>query len=582
MPALIVYLLKVNVALCLFYLTYRFLLRRLTFYYLNRFFLAFGILFSSIYPFIDLPGLFAKHEALSRQLIIIVPDWQTVAPIITQTKIITTFDYWQIPLTLFWIGVVFMTARLAVQFISLYKVHKDSNLANYNGQPYRSVKDNTNPFSFWQAIYLNPENHQSDELQSIIKHEQVHVEQWHTLDVLLAELSTVFYWFNPGVWLMKRAVKENLEFITDRKILQSGIDEKAYQYSLIRVSNLKQSSAIVNNFNFLTIKKRILMMNKKRSSKAQVTRYIILCPLVILLALVFTASKAELNSKTISSFVKKVLPKVLVSNIKPQIIVPVTHQKTIVKSDDTTRISQAIDTPLFSHHKNDFTVSANDSTIVNHKNNAITLYGAARLINQNDTLRGNYIQLKSKGELNLHKAIYVIISGNNKVFAKGDYKVKGLEAAKIDSINVLRSNDAVTQYGVEAKYGAVVIKMKPNVFTSAQPTMIQGSVIPPDDNEIIFVIVPNNKYNPMDYEAAYKQFSDNGFLLDIKGKVGGRSLTDSGTMMAIKISIKSKKTNAFASANYDITKMTDTKYAICIKANKKTGDVSITSENVLR
>jgi bla regulator protein BlaR1 len=67
-------------------------------------------------------------------------------------------------------------------------------------------------------------------------HEQVHVNQWHTIDILLAELSSIFYWFNPGIWLMKKAVRENIEFITDRKILNKGIDSKTYQYSLVSVS----------------------------------------------------------------------------------------------------------------------------------------------------------------------------------------------------------------------------------------------------------------------------------------------------------------------------------------------------------
>jgi len=302
MPALIVYLLKVNVALCLFYITYRFALRPLTFYYLNRFFLVFGIIFSSAYPFINLSALFVKHELLSRQLTTIVPDWHAVVPAIThQTQ---AFDYWQIAIALFWVGVVVMAMRLITQFFSLYRIYRSSNPAHHYGQYFRSVSGDLNPFSFWQDIYLNPEKHSDDELHTILAHEQVHVKEWHTLDVLLAELSTIFYWFNPGVWFMKQAVKENLEFITDRKILQGGIDEKVYQYSLVRVGGLMQGAEIVNNFNISTIKKRIMMMNKKSSSKANITRYVLL-PMVMLLVLVFTVSKAEINGNRISVLIKR-------------------------------------------------------------------------------------------------------------------------------------------------------------------------------------------------------------------------------------------------------------------------------------
>jgi bla regulator protein BlaR1 len=123
----------------------------------------------------------------------------------------------------------------------------------------------------------------------------VHVKDWHTLDILLAEISTICYWFNPGVWLMKKAVKENIEFITDRKILQGGIDSKAYQYSLLNVSIAETSSAgIANHFNFSTLKKRIKMMNAKKSSNLNLTRYAVLVPVVTVLLLVFSFSKAEL------------------------------------------------------------------------------------------------------------------------------------------------------------------------------------------------------------------------------------------------------------------------------------------------
>jgi hypothetical protein len=121
------------------------------------------------------------------------------------------------------------------------------------------------------------------------------VTEWHTLDILLAEISVIFYWFNPGVWLMKKAVRENIEFITDRKILQKGMDSKAYQYSLLNVSVAATASAgITNHFNFSTLKKRIKMMNTKRSSNVTLTRYAFLLPTVLICLFVFSVSKAEL------------------------------------------------------------------------------------------------------------------------------------------------------------------------------------------------------------------------------------------------------------------------------------------------
>ncbi|MGN6640428.1 MAG: hypothetical protein ACTHJ8_16075, partial [Mucilaginibacter sp.] len=99
-----------------------------------------------------------------------------------------------------------------------------------------------------------------------------------------------------------KAVKENIEFITDRKILQKGADSKQYQYSLLNVSMAGTPNNLVNNFNISTIKKRIIMMNARRSSRFSLTRYMVIVPAVILLLLVFSISKAAIAKKGIFPF----------------------------------------------------------------------------------------------------------------------------------------------------------------------------------------------------------------------------------------------------------------------------------------
>ncbi|NNU32999.1 hypothetical protein HK413_00120 [Mucilaginibacter sp. S1162] len=125
---------------------------------------------------------------------------------------------------------------------------------------------------------------------------------------------------------MKKAVRENIEFITDRKILQAGADTKAYQYSLLNVSIAATTSAgITNHFNFSTLKKRIKMMNAKRSSKVNLTRYAFLVPVVLVGLCVFSASKAELVKNT------KVAYKSIAASVNNLIITPV--QKNLVNDN---------------------------------------------------------------------------------------------------------------------------------------------------------------------------------------------------------------------------------------------------------
>jgi bla regulator protein BlaR1 len=320
MPALFIYLFKVNIALVLFCLGYYLVLRHLTFYTLNRIYLVVAILFSTLYPQINLSDFLQRHQQLTEPVQAVILNWK--APAENFVKPLYQPDYWKWVELIFWAGVTFLAIRLLMQLFSLYKLYKNSTPNNIQDHAVRVISDNISPFSFWRSIYINTSNLSATELKNVLEHEQVHVNQWHTLDILLAELSTIFYWFNPGVWLMKKAVRENIEFITDRNILQKGADSKQYQYSLVSVSLATSSNTIVNHFNISTIKKRIIMMNTKRSAGYNLTRYVFLVPAVIALLLIFSLSKAAISKKSLHAIksIATAVSNISINHSKPPVI----------------------------------------------------------------------------------------------------------------------------------------------------------------------------------------------------------------------------------------------------------------------
>ncbi|TBO39609.1 M56 family metallopeptidase [Pedobacter kyonggii] len=333
MPHFFIILLKINLVLILFSATYYLVLRRLTFYPINRMFLLFGIIFSTAYPFINLTEFFAGQKAVPA----FVPQFsQQVSEFVKQDAVSV---FWQGLTVLFYTGVLLMALRLLVQFISLYRMHKNSSPDHLDDYKVRILNDEVSPFSFWQTIYINPNLHKKQDLNNILEHEKVHVEQWHTLDIILAEICVVFYWFNPGVWLMKKAVRENIEFITDAKILKKGIDKKAYQYSMLDVGTLQPSVAIVNNFNLSDLKNRIKMMNAKRSSKVNLTRYLFVLPVLLCVTLAFTIDKKDVKKSLapLTKIVNDVLPEKVA--VQPKSVLKAKFKKRIIidtlKAPDT-------------------------------------------------------------------------------------------------------------------------------------------------------------------------------------------------------------------------------------------------------
>ncbi len=287
MPEIFLYLLKVNIALSLFYLGYYFLLKKLTFYSLNRFYLLLSIVVSAIFPFLQLPSFFSQPDVIYKNVVFIGGSMGNLPQ-----NHGTDDMFWVILLGAYWIVMALGGIKLLVSLLSLYRTHVKSFPQFWNGYTFNNLAIDSTPFSFLTKIYLNFEKHTEEELHTILKHEQVHTRNLHSLDVLLVEIWCIFSWFNPFSWCIKKAIKVNIEFIADNEVIQQGIAQHAYQNSLLHFAIQSQNLPLANQFSFLSLKSRINMMNKKQSSKRQLGKYFLVIPLIISSLFLFGVSKA--------------------------------------------------------------------------------------------------------------------------------------------------------------------------------------------------------------------------------------------------------------------------------------------------
>ena len=188
---------------------------------------------------------------------------------------------------LFLLGVVaLLLVRFLVQLGSILLLAYRSRRTVIHGVPVYQLDKPAGPFSFFQMIFIHPENHSDKEIDEILTHECTHVFQWHSVDVMICELITVICWVNPFAWLLKREVRHNLEYLADNTVIQSGYDSRSYQYHLLGLAHHHQAAAtLYNSFNVLHLKNRISMMNKKRSNGIGRTKYLIFIPLAAFLML---------------------------------------------------------------------------------------------------------------------------------------------------------------------------------------------------------------------------------------------------------------------------------------------------------
>ncbi|MBN8674783.1 MAG: hypothetical protein J0L56_11650 [Chitinophagales bacterium] len=287
MPLIITYLIKLSVCLAVVFLFYQLVLRKLTFYNWNRWYLLGYTLLSFYIPFINISPVLEKNEWTNSDVI-------TWVPVIVSSSS-NSLSTWDMIVLFVAAGVLVMLVRLLIQLLSFRKMMKKATKVSEDGMTIYQVDDNIIPFSFGNSIFINRELHNETELQEIIRHEFVHVKQKHSLDIIWGELLCLFNWYNPFAWLLKKAIRQNLEFIADHKVLEHGVDKKQYQYLLLKVIGNNHFS-IANQFNFSSLKKRIAMMNKMKSAKRNLVRFLFLLPVLAIILLSFREQLSRTTS----------------------------------------------------------------------------------------------------------------------------------------------------------------------------------------------------------------------------------------------------------------------------------------------
>ncbi len=318
MPFFFIYLFKLSVSLTVVFLFYHFVLRKLTFYNWNRWYLLGYTLISFVIPFINITPALHKNELTEITLV----QW---VPLLYKSGD-TSLTGWNILYLLIITGMLVLLIRLIVQLISFRRMKRKAIFISEEGIRLYQVDESIIPFSFGNAVFINRHLHTAVELEEIIRHEFVHVKQRHSIDIMLGEILCLLNWYNPFAWMLQKSIRQNLEFIADNKVIENGFNKKQYQYLLLKVIGNNQFS-IAPKFNFSSLKKRIAMMNKNKSAKLHLLRFLFLLPVLAFILVSFrkeigdtlTGKQKELQVAPVTN-VSDTIPEVTEKNSKGYII----------------------------------------------------------------------------------------------------------------------------------------------------------------------------------------------------------------------------------------------------------------------
>jgi TonB family protein len=303
MTSIVNYLLESGISLSLFALVYFMLLRRETFFRVNRWFLLLSISFSALLPLLHIP-FYAPQPIMLQEV--------TVTPYINLLSSVTVYgaslskgaEQFVLNYSLlgyvYLLGVAFFTGLFFLRIFQIYRLIAQNLVVPQGKINLVILNRELSPFSFLNYIFVSKNLENTNGWEKMLEHEKQHIHQGHTFDVLILEIVAVFQWFNPFFWMFRRALRENHEFLADQAVIAHGTAPLWYKQILIN-QYVGDQLVIANNFNYSLIKNRIQMISKIKSRKIANVKFLIGFVLAASLIVVFACEQKKTTKAEITS-----------------------------------------------------------------------------------------------------------------------------------------------------------------------------------------------------------------------------------------------------------------------------------------
>lgn len=281
------YIFESIVTLGIFYLIYFFIIRNEMIFVFNRIYILFAITASLILPLVEinLAGNSPVIPAMSYYLDEIVVS--------VEDTVNSKISFWQRKWLLLYLGVMgILLYQLVWQFLQIQKIRNANQVLPKKGYTIIYTSGKLTHFSFFRYIFINRDIlNDEQEIQRVLKHEEAHVKQWHSLDILLLELVKIMFWFNPFVWLFKAYMVNNHEYLADNHVVSLGEDKTEYLEQIVNNSLTNYSLSLINNFNYSLTKKRVVMMTKQKIKWLTGMKIFFIVPVLAGIAFIFSCTE---------------------------------------------------------------------------------------------------------------------------------------------------------------------------------------------------------------------------------------------------------------------------------------------------
>jgi len=303
---MITYIIKSTISMLVLYGFYHLSLRQHKILIFNRIYLITSLLFSLIIPLIVIPvktdfSISTGINSISTATSQIIQSNEIIAPSAPH------FTFESIVVIVFLLISSVLLFRFALNIYSLFtKIRKGKKIVKQN-TTHVLIDENIIPYSFFGYIFLNRQSFEDGKIEKeLIMHEEAHCNQVHSIDIIILEVINIFFWFNPAIWLFRKAIQLNHEYYADNKVLTNS-DPEDYLRLLISLVVQNNTSYLVSNFKYSQIKNRLVMMSKISPTNYSILRKIGGIALFLFLGMAMSLSKEKILNINIPDFKIEVL-----------------------------------------------------------------------------------------------------------------------------------------------------------------------------------------------------------------------------------------------------------------------------------
>ncbi len=281
MEAPLIYISKVALSVGVFYLAFLVLFKNQKHFVFNRLYLPVSLAISFIIPLITFTSI--KYvEPVPVGEFNGVPASTQLPGIVQNQKFFLEWTHYLFGIYI--LGFVVLLFQLVFGHFKAIQIVRKSTVQELFKKQVNITKKDVHPFSFFNKIVLSGKTLNHPNLEIIVDHENIHVKEKHTIDILISEILFLFQWFNPFAWLIKDAIKNNLEYYTDNEIAQKH-NPQTYQLAMVSLADKKELAPFLTALNGNQIKSRIIMMKKKTKNKYSFAKQLLILPLLSVLVM---------------------------------------------------------------------------------------------------------------------------------------------------------------------------------------------------------------------------------------------------------------------------------------------------------